>query len=61
MANPKAGSPGSGTPPFGAGATGGASEVSRDLLVEHLAEGGPVVLVIEDMHWADRSSRDLLA
>jgi AAA ATPase domain len=31
------------------------------LLLEHLAEDGPVVLVIEDMHWADRSSRDLLA
>ena len=31
------------------------------ILVEHLAEAGPVVLVIEDMHWADRSSRDLLA
>ena len=31
------------------------------LVLEHLAEAGPVVLVIEDMHWADRSSRDLLA
>jgi predicted ATPase len=31
------------------------------LVLEHLAEDGPVVLVIEDMHWADRSSRDLLA
>ena len=31
------------------------------LLLERLAEAGPVVLVIEDMHWADRSSRDLLA
>jgi ATP/maltotriose-dependent transcriptional regulator MalT len=30
-------------------------------LLERLAEAGPVVLVIEDMHWADRSSRDLLA
>ena len=31
------------------------------ILLEHLAEAGPVVLVIEDMHWADRSTRDLLA
>jgi DNA-binding CsgD family transcriptional regulator/tetratricopeptide (TPR) repeat protein len=31
------------------------------LVLEHLAEAGPVVLVIEDMHWADRSTRDLLA
>jgi ATP/maltotriose-dependent transcriptional regulator MalT len=31
------------------------------ILLERLAEAGPVVLVIEDMHWADRSSRDLLA
>ena len=31
------------------------------LLLEHLAEAGPVVLVIEDMHWADQSTRDLLA
>ena len=30
-------------------------------LMERLADAGPVVLVIEDMHWADRSSRDLLA
>jgi len=31
------------------------------ILLERMAEAGPVVLVIEDMHWADRSSRDLLA
>jgi ATP/maltotriose-dependent transcriptional regulator MalT len=31
------------------------------LLLERLADDGPVVLIIEDMHWADRSSRDLLA
>jgi predicted ATPase/DNA-binding CsgD family transcriptional regulator len=28
--------------------------------LEHLARLSPVVLVIEDAHWADRSSRDLL-
>ena len=28
--------------------------------LEHLAGRSPVVLVIEDAHWADRSSRDLL-
>jgi predicted ATPase len=31
------------------------------VLLERLAEAGPVVLAIEDTHWADRSSRDLLA
>jgi DNA-binding CsgD family transcriptional regulator/tetratricopeptide (TPR) repeat protein len=30
-------------------------------LLERLADGGPVALVIEDAHWADRSTRDLLA
>jgi ATP/maltotriose-dependent transcriptional regulator MalT len=30
-------------------------------LLEQLAESGPVVLVIEDAHWADRSTRDLLS
>ena len=33
-------------------------EVLRAL--EHLTRQSPVVLVIEDAHWADRSSRDLL-
>ena len=28
--------------------------------LDHLARQSPVVLVIEDAHWADRSSRDLL-
>jgi DNA-binding CsgD family transcriptional regulator/tetratricopeptide (TPR) repeat protein len=30
-------------------------------LLERLAEQRPLVLVIEDAHWADRSSRDLIA
>ncbi|GAA2394585.1 LuxR family transcriptional regulator [Nonomuraea africana] len=30
-------------------------------LLERLAESRPVVLVVEDIHWADRSSRDLIA
>ncbi|MFC4056378.1 AAA family ATPase [Actinomadura syzygii] len=30
-------------------------------LLERLAESGPVMLVIEDAHWADRSTRDLLS
>jgi DNA-binding CsgD family transcriptional regulator len=30
-------------------------------LLERLAAAGPVVLIIEDAHWSDRSTRDLLA
>ena len=31
------------------------------ILLGQLAERGPVVLIVEDAHWADRSTRDLLA
>jgi ATP/maltotriose-dependent transcriptional regulator MalT len=31
------------------------------ILLEQLADTSPVLLVIEDAHWADRSTRDLLA
>ncbi len=31
------------------------------VLLEQLAGRSPVILVVEDAHWADRSSRDLLA
>ena len=30
-------------------------------LFEHLADGGPLLLVVEDAHWSDRSTRDLLS
>jgi DNA-binding CsgD family transcriptional regulator len=30
-------------------------------LLERLADDGPLILLIEDAHWADRSTRDLLA
>jgi DNA-binding CsgD family transcriptional regulator/tetratricopeptide (TPR) repeat protein len=31
------------------------------VLLGHLAEDAPVILAVEDAHWADRSSRDLLS
>ncbi len=30
-------------------------------MVDRMTEDGPVILAVEDVHWADRSSRDLLA
>ncbi|MFC5748663.1 helix-turn-helix transcriptional regulator [Actinomadura rugatobispora] len=55
-------------PEFGEPETDAASAEERArlfelvlILLERLAERGPVVLVIEDAHWADRSTRDLLA
>ena len=55
-------------PEFGEPAgTGDAGEARARLfeqvlvLLEQLAEAAPTVLVIEDAHWADRSTRDLLA
>ncbi len=50
--------------PAGAGDTGEArARLFEQVLVllEQLADAGPVVMVIEDAHWADRSTRDLLA
>jgi hypothetical protein len=55
-------------PEFGEPArTGDAGEARARLfeqvlvLLEQLADASPVVMVIEDAHWADRSTRDLLA
>jgi ATP/maltotriose-dependent transcriptional regulator MalT len=55
-------------PEFGAADGGAGESVARARLfeqilavLERLADSSPVVLVIEDAHWADRSTRDLLA
>ncbi|WP_230985210.1 ATP-binding protein [Microbispora oryzae] len=55
-------------PEFGEPSGDGESESARArlfelilTLLERLAEQRPVVLVIEDIHWADRSSRDLIS
>jgi DNA-binding CsgD family transcriptional regulator/tetratricopeptide (TPR) repeat protein len=55
-------------PEFGAADSGADDIVARArlfeqvlALLERLADDGPVALVIEDAHWADRSTRDLLA
>jgi DNA-binding CsgD family transcriptional regulator len=58
--------PALGTPPDpGSGGDAGAvrARLFEELLglLENLADQQPVVLVIEDAHWADRSSRELLA
>jgi len=55
-------------PEFGAAASEADDIVARARLfeqvlglLERLADDEPVVLVVEDAHWADRSTRDLLA
>jgi hypothetical protein len=56
----------SGDTAVGAGAPGAGEARARLFeefltLLERLAAAAPLVVVIEDIHWADRSSRDLLA
>ncbi|MFI6480676.1 AAA family ATPase [Nonomuraea sp. NPDC050663] len=53
-------------PEFGEPDSGGAEARARLFeqvlgVLERLADRGPVVLIIEDAHWADRSTRDLLS
>jgi DNA-binding CsgD family transcriptional regulator len=52
-----------GEPPSGGDQSEARARLFEQVLVllEHLAERSPVILVVEDAHWADRSSRDLLA
>jgi DNA-binding CsgD family transcriptional regulator/tetratricopeptide (TPR) repeat protein len=57
---------GQGEEPAGAGQAAGPSGQARLFeaflaLLERLADRSPAVLVIEDLHWADRSTLDLLA
>jgi DNA-binding CsgD family transcriptional regulator/tetratricopeptide (TPR) repeat protein len=50
--------------PAGSEATGRGRALVFELLLgllERLGQQAPVVLVVEDLHWADRSTRDLLA
>ena len=52
--------------PVAVGSAAGASAQGRLFelllgLLERLAQHRPLVLVVEDIHWADRSTRDLLA
>ena len=48
------------TRPTSAGSWGQA-RLFEALLLERLASRSPTVLVVEDLHWADRSTLDLLA
>ena len=55
-------------PEFGEAGGDGETDTSRArlfeqflTLLERLADSTPTVLIIEDVHWADRSSRDLIA
>ncbi|MGI5268713.1 helix-turn-helix transcriptional regulator [Nonomuraea sp. CA-218870] len=55
-------------PEFGEPSGDGETEAGRArlfeqilTLLERLADTAPTVLIIEDIHWADRSSRDLIA
>ncbi|NUT44713.1 MAG: AAA family ATPase [Thermoactinospora sp.] len=55
-------------PEFGAPSADGDTDTGRArlfeqflTLLERVSESRPTVLVIEDIHWADRSSRDLIA
>jgi len=50
-----------GPPPEPGDARRGLLFESVAALLERVSESHPVVLVIEDLHWADRSTRDLIA
>jgi predicted ATPase len=52
-----------GEPPGGGDPSEARARLFEELLtlLEHLAGPGPVVLVVEDAHWADESTRNLLA
>jgi DNA-binding CsgD family transcriptional regulator/tetratricopeptide (TPR) repeat protein len=63
---PELGPSAAGAPAALAGTPGPASDQARLFelllgLLERLGEEHPTVLVVEDLHWADRSTRDLLA